>query len=284
MLILLSQAAADAVSETLQLLPVQEQLREAAGADAHVSDLFGEVAVVFTKLPGVLQFILSRVVRKLGIHHADAAADICKRALGTAITLSYENWSNCNSVATQVIGALGMHAIVQAIVSDADAESGAYAAHQLPPLQMPPELRAEAEAKIVAKERPNMKVRLHARVAAAAGAVTGAGSAFVMQAHSAVNTKREVGRERMHKMLLKLFSGISPHQQQLKVVALSCVRDAWIGRGLLPLWVSVRVMKTQASGKSSRRRTSSMSDRGLLPALLQVRAASTSRQREQLQR
>ena len=276
-IILLSQAAGEAVSEALQLLPVQEQLREAADADIHVSDLFGEVAIVFTKLPGLLQFVLSRVVRKLGIHHSDAAAEVCKRALGTVIMLSCEEWSKCNSMASQVIGALAMHAIVQAIVTDADADSGAYAMHQLPPLQMPPELRTEAENKIVAKERPNMKVRLQARVAAAAVAVTGAGSALTLQAHSAMNLKREFGRERMFKMLLKIFPEISPHQQQLKIVALSCVRDAWIGRALLPLWVSVRVLKSQASGKGSRRRASSMSDRGLLPALLQVRAVSASR-------
>jgi predicted ABC-class ATPase len=74
----------------------------------------------------------------------------------------------------------------------------------------------------------------------------------------------------MHKMLLKLYPQISAQQQLLKVIALSRVRDVWIERALLPLWVSVRVMKTQASGKTSRRRSSTISDRGLLPALLQV--------------
>jgi hypothetical protein len=71
-------------------------------------------------------------------------------------------------------------------------------------------------------------------------------------------------------MLLKLYPQMSAQQQQLKIVALSCVRDAYIERALVPLWVSARVLKTQASGRSSRRRNT-ISDAGLLPALLQVR-------------
>ncbi len=269
--ILLSETADDAVTETLQLPPVQQEVRDAAGAELNVRDMLGEVAVVFSKLPDLLQFIMSRVVRKIGMQYADAAAEVCRRALDTAIVMSCDEWVKCNSMATQVIGSLGIHAIAQAMLSDADPASGVYGTHLLPPIQLPPELREEAERKILEKERPNMKVRLKSLVVAAADGA--AGAALTLQTHSAVKANQSIGRKRLFEMLNKLYPQISTHQQHLKVVALSCVRAAWIERAFLPLWVSVRVMKTQASGKTSRRRTTTMSDRGLLPALLQVPCA-----------
>jgi hypothetical protein len=267
-LVLLSALANSAVKETLRLPQVQQELAEAAGSDLCINDLFGDDAIVFSKLPGLLQFVLSRVVRKVGMGHADAAAEVCKRALGTAIVMSCDEWSKCDIMATQVVEGLAMHAIVQAIVSDADAGCGAFAMHQMPPLQIPRAVCEEVERQIVEKTRPNMKVRLQARVVAATGAATGA--AFALQSQSATKEKQNLGRERMHKMLLKLYPQISAQQQLFKVIALSHVRDAWIERALLPLWVSVRVMKNQALGKTSRRRNLTISDRGLLPALLQV--------------
>ena len=116
-----------------------------------------------------------------------------------------------------------------------------------------------------------MKVRLKSLVVAAADGA--AGATLTLQAHSAVKANQSIGRKRLFEMLNKLYPQISTHQQNLKVVALSCLRAAWIERALLPLWVSVRVMKTQASGKTSRRRTTTLSDRGLLPAILQVPCA-----------
>lgn len=267
-LVLLSQEADEAVTETFQLLPVQQELRDVAGADLRVSDLLGDVAIVFSKLPTLLQFILSLVVRKLGMWHADAAAEVCKRALGTAVVMSCHEWAKCNSMAMQVLHGLCLHAMVQAIVSDADSQSGAFGMYQLPPLQMTPDLREEAERQLDARDRPNVKVRLQSRVAAAAGRML-TGDALTLQAHSAMKAIKSSGRERLHGMLLKLYPQISTQQQQLKVVALSCVREAWIERQLVPLWVSVRVMKTRALGRVSRRRPT-QSDTGLLPALLQV--------------
>jgi hypothetical protein len=171
-------------------------------------------------------------------------------------------------MAVQVVGSLAVLAIVQAMVSDADAGSGAFSMHQLPPMQMPPEVREEAEGHLVKKERPNMKVKLKSLVVAAADGTTRA--ALSSQAHAAAKSTQNFGRKRIQAMLLKLYPHISTHQQHLKVIALSCVREAWIERAMLPLWISVRVMKTQAAGKTSRRRATTMSDKGLLPALLQV--------------
>ncbi len=267
-LILLSQAADDAFVETLQMAPVQEELREAAGNELRVRELLGEVAVVLSKLPALLQFVMSRVVRKIGMQHADAASESCRKAVGTAIVMSCDKWSRCNSMAVQVVGSLAVLAIVQAMVSDADAGSGAFSMHQLPPMQMPPEVREEAEGHLVKKERPNMKVKLKSLVVAAADGTTRA--ALSSQAHAAAKSTQNFGRKRIQAMLLKLYPHISTHQQHLKVIALSCVREAWIERAMLPLWISVRVMKTQAAGKTSRRRATTMSDKGLLPALLQV--------------
>jgi hypothetical protein len=267
-LVLLSQEADEAVTETLQLLPVQQQLREVADADLSVNELLGDVAIVFNKVPTLLQFVLSRVVRKLGMLHADAAAGVCKRALGAAIVMSCHEWTQCNSMATQVMHGLCLHTMVQAIVSDADPQSGAFDMHQLPPLQMTLDLREEAEREIAAIDRPNMKVRLQSRVAAAAGQMS-TGGALTLQAHAAIKANKSLGRERLHIMLLKLYPQISSRQRQLKIVTLSCVREAWIERQLVPLWVSVRVLKTQATGRISRRRAT-QSDTGLLPALLQV--------------
>jgi hypothetical protein len=269
--IILSEAADDAVTETVQLPPVQREIREAAGAELNVRDMLGEVAVVFSKLPDLLQFIMSRVVRKIGMQYADAAAEVCRRALDTAIVMSTDEWVKCNSMATQVIGSLGIHSIAQAMLSDANPASGVFGTYLLPPMQLPPELREEAERKILEKERPNMKVRLKSLVVAAADGA--AGATLTLQAHSAVKANQSIGRKRLFEMLNKLYPQISTHQQNLKVVALSCLRAAWVERALLPLWVSVRVMKTQASGKTSRRRTTTLSDRGLLPAILQVPCA-----------
>jgi hypothetical protein len=134
---------------------------------------------------------------------------------------------------------------------------------------MPAELREEAERKIVENDRPNTRVRLHAHIAAAAGGSRG----FEGALHDIKRTHDSQFRDRIHTMLRRLYPEAAPYQQLLKTVAISCVREAWIKRALVPIWVSDRVMKTQSEGRSSRRRASVISDRGLLPAMLQVTSA-----------